>query len=157
VTDFEIVRVESDDHIERYHRVNLQVNPENANDPAEIRDRLERHPTQRQFLATRGGEDVAIAACGEPPGAPTSACWSQLDVLPAHRRQGIGQALAARVIDHVRGLGKEHLDSWVPVGDGTGVRFAEWYGLREVGRIRELRLELSGPARAVELPAGVTV
>jgi GNAT superfamily N-acetyltransferase len=157
VRDFEITRVQSDDDIERYYRVNVQLNPESAADPAETKDRLERHPTQRQFLATVGGEDVAIAACGEPHGAQTTSCWTQVDVLSAHRGQGIGRALAAKVIEHVASLGKEHIDSWVLIADASGVRFAESYGLREVGRIRELRLDLSGPAQEVELPDGLVV
>jgi GNAT superfamily N-acetyltransferase len=157
VTDLEIVRVETDDQIERYCAVNLQAHPDNALDAAETRDRLDRHPTQRQFLAGVAGQDVGIAACGEPPGVATSYCWAQVDVLPAHRRQGIGRSLAARVIEHLRGLGKTHVEAWVPTEDPSGVPFAESYGLREVGRIRELRLDLSGPPQEVELPPGVTV
>jgi mycothiol synthase len=157
VPDFEITRVETDDQIERYHRVNLQAHPDNANDPEEIRERLARFPNQRQFLASVAGEDVGIAACGEPPGTAASYCWSQVDVLPGHRRQGIGRVLAARVIEHVRSLGKTAIESWVPTEDPSGVPFAESYGLREVGRIRELRLDLSGPPQPIELPAGVTV
>ena len=157
MTAFEITRVQTDEQLQRYYRVNVELHPDNASDPAEMRDRLERFPTQRQFLARLRGEDVGIAACGEPSGAPATHCWTQVDVLPAHRRQGIGRALAGRVLEHVASLGKIHFDCWVSTAEASGAPFAELYGMQEVGRIRELRLELTGPPQPVELPAGLTV
>jgi GNAT superfamily N-acetyltransferase len=156
VTVVEISTVLTDDDLHRYRAVDEQVDPDNVNTLEEMRERLERNPTQRQLVAALDGQDVGIASCGEPHGPPTSYCWAQVNVLAAFRRRGIGRQLAARIIEHARDLQKTEIESWVRVEPG-GVGFAEAYGFREVGRIRSLRLDLTCEVPDVEAPAGVQV
>src|SRR4051794_12180838 len=110
---FEITVVSSDDDLHRYAAFDALVEPDNAHDFEELRDRRERFPGNLSLLAEQAGETVGRAACGDPPGVSPQYCWARVDVLAHARRQGIGAALAERLVTHVRERGRPMLESWV--------------------------------------------
>src|SRR4051794_9915805 len=148
--------VQTDDDLCRYSAVEALADPDNAHDLDELRERRRLSPTHLNLVGSLDGEDVAIAGCGEPPGPPRSFCWSFVRVLPSARGQGLGRALAERVLEHVRGLGKSEIESWVGCDEPAGIALARSYGLREVERLRELQLDLASVPPSEPVP-GVEV
>src|SRR5690242_6509893 len=154
---FEISVVTSDEDLQRYCDFEARVDPDNAHDLDELRERRQRSASQLTMLAEQDGEVVGLAGCGDPPGTPRTFCWARIHVLDTARRQGIGQAFLDRISAHTLGLGKRDLESWVDSTEAEGVAFALARGLREVGRIRELELDLTGPLPELAPPDGVQV
>jgi GNAT superfamily N-acetyltransferase len=152
VTDHEITVVRTEDDLRRYSAMERLADPDNAHELDDLRQRRAQSPAQLNLVGSLHAEDVAIAGCGEPGGPPVSFCWSFVRVLPAAHGRGLGRALADRLLAHARGLGKTEIESWVSSVEPAGIALAESYGLREVGRIRELQLELSSAPPAEPVP-----
>jgi GNAT superfamily N-acetyltransferase len=75
-------------------------------------------------------------------------------VLLEHRNQGVGRALAAALVDHVRALGREALITFVYADEPHSVAFAERFGLRETDYQLEQLREI-GEERPPEPPDGI--
>jgi mycothiol synthase len=101
----------------------------------------ELEPRHLRLVARRDGVPVGGGWAGPLTGKPDSdhgEVW--VAVAPAARRQGIGAAVLAPLVEYLRTLGKTGLE--VAVEDDDGLAVAGHLGLREVGRDQTVALDL---------------
>jgi len=106
---------------------------------------------ERDVGAAIGGWGAILAEMGET--------FLEAWVLPDARRQGIGTALVDRLVTFSRSHGMAAGRAYTRVGDDASLRFAARYGLEQVGRGQDGRLDLA-PAHATPSarpPAGITI
>ncbi len=78
-------------------------------------------------------------------------------VLPSFRRRGVGTALLLALADHVRGLGREELISFVYADEPESVAFAEHFQQEVVDyQLEQIRL-IGAEEEPVELPQGIEI
>ncbi len=102
---------------------------------------------------------------GEPAGTgvgrPSSlagANYAAVRVLPDLRGRGVGSALLAAIAEHARARGATELWGRIRADDEATLAFVERRGFREVGRERDVLLDLSKvPAAEAEPPSGITL
>ena len=102
---------------------------------------------------------------GEPAGTgvgrPSSlagAHYAAVRVLPDRRGRGVGSALLAAIAEHARARGATELWGRIRADDEATLAFVERRGFREVGRERDVLLDLSKvPAAEAEPPSGITL
>jgi mycothiol synthase len=102
---------------------------------------------------------------GEPAGTgvgrPSSlagADYAAARVLPELRSRGVGSALLAAIAEHARARGATELWGRIRADDEATLAFAEHRGFREVGRERDVLLDLSKvPPAAPATPEGITL
>ena len=102
---------------------------------------------------------------GEPAGTgvgrPSSlagANYAAVRVLPDMRGRGVGSALLKAIAEHARARGAAELWGRIRADDETTLSFAERRGFREVGRERDVLLDLSKvPAAEADAPSGITL
>ncbi len=104
-----------------------------------------RHPwpgsENRVFLARRDGVLVGWLGLGLPQTENLGTMTVDVEVGPAHRRQGIGRAMLAEARRHAGELGRERLVS--EVSGKAGEAFASTHGARRVLADTQRRLELA--------------
>src|SRR4051812_4291566 len=99
----------------------------------------------------------------EPVGCGFVHAWDALttahiDVVPEHRRRGIGSALLADIRERARGYGKDVLQGEVRESDPESRVFLEHRGFVQVGGEKAVALDLTNVGElAVEPPKGVRV
>jgi GNAT superfamily N-acetyltransferase len=126
----------------------------------EMRWQEQTYPGGRRFIAWLDGTPVGAGGTGRaysfPPDFP--GFWSNLSVLPDHRRRGIGSALLAAVSGTAREAGKTMLVGTTTSDRTDSIAFLEHRGFREHERMKVVKLDLAGlDPPAVEPPAGVTI
>jgi GNAT superfamily N-acetyltransferase len=102
------------------------------------------------LIALRGGQAVGYGWIShridrrtnrlQPPLRPGDACLHDLFVSPAHRGQGIAQALVARRLQFLREEGYKRSIIAVAQGNAPALRVAEKAGYRPVGEMSHTRL-----------------
>ena len=87
-------------------------------------------PGRKLWIAVEGERTVgcAVAALSNFGGK----AFIAVRVLPEHRRQGIGRALAARCAELARELGRDGVNCFVYADEPHSIAFAESYGLANV-------------------------
>jgi RimJ/RimL family protein N-acetyltransferase len=120
----------------------------------ELRHNFEQDHESLWALAYLDGEPV-----GTGVGRPSSLAGSNfaaIRVLPESRRGGVGSALLAALSQHALGGGRTKLWGRIRDDDAESLSFAEHRGFREVGRERDVMLDVTKlPAVAPEPPAGI--
>lgn len=106
------------------------------------------------LLAELDGVPVGCARAGRSDLTDSASVGAY--VLPEARRRGVGSALFARLVEHARTLGRDHLFATVDERAVEGLAFAGRCGLVEVDREIELRRAL-GDEPAAAAPAGIDV
>ncbi len=100
--------------------------------------------------AVAGGEVVGVAQLELPLTENLDVARAEVDVLPGHRRRGIGRALWQAVADRARAAGRTRIGGEVSVDlevEGAGVEFASAMGAVERHREDHLVADLPvGPA-----------
>jgi GNAT superfamily N-acetyltransferase len=137
----DLVPLTSDRDYADWVTVSNAVVPRRPTSVEESRFFAELEPDHLRLVARRDGVAVGCGWAGALPGAPDSShgeAW--LAVVPEARREGIGSAVLAPLVAHLRTLGKTGVEMAVEDADGLG--FAEHLGLREVGRDQTVALEL---------------
>lgn len=102
---------------------------------------------------------------GEPAGTgvgrPSSlagANYAAVRVLPKLRGRGVGSGLLAAITEHARAGGVTELWGRIQADDEATLSFAEHRGFREIGRERDVLLDLRKvPPAAPDIPAGITL
>jgi GNAT superfamily N-acetyltransferase len=108
------------------------------------------------LLAYRDGEAAGLVFGG--PGGFTETLYCMIRVLPEHRRRGVGTALYAAGSEHARTHERDGLFGRIRADDADSLGFAEKRGFREVGREREVVLDVAGaPPVAAEPPTGIEI
>jgi ribosomal protein S18 acetylase RimI-like enzyme len=75
-----------------------------------------------------------ITGAGPPTGAGPSTATVIARILPAHRRQGFGERLYQRGLEHAHALGATDIETVVLASNEGGLRFAEAHGFVEIDR-----------------------
>jgi mycothiol synthase len=125
-------------------------------DPEELRHSLE---NDRESLWRLGYLDGGAAgvAVGRPSSIPGSA-YGAVRVRPGLRKRGVGSALLAQVVEYARELPATEIWGRMRADDTDSIAFAERRGFKEVGRERDVVLDLTKARPAVaEPPAGISL
>jgi mycothiol synthase len=92
------------------------------------------------------------------PSSLTGANYAAVRVLPDMRGRGVGGALLKVIAEHARARGAAELWGRIRADDDATLAFAEHRGFNEVGRERDVLLDLSKvPTAAPDTPAGITL
>ena len=132
--------------LETIARIVTDVRPQDPLSAEDLRWEDRTYPGTVRFLAEVDGVAAGAATIGRiyvhPPEFP--ALWATVDVLPAHRRQGIGSALLGAVSERARELGKPEL--FLPANEAQpeGIEFLVRRGFREYERAKAVQLPLAG-------------
>jgi GNAT superfamily N-acetyltransferase len=98
------------------------------------------------LVAVEGDEVVGTGFLGgDPKSVESSHPWVEVTVPPRHRRRGVGSALLAAFSEHLRGLGKEGMETEARAHDEESVAFLRRRGFAEVRRIPQFELDLDAP------------
>jgi len=135
-------------HVQGFVRPYWQPKIEN------LRHHLDSNPDLTYYVGRLGDEPVA---CGyvEPWGALSQ---SDVAVVPARRRSGVGSALFAEISARARSLGREEIQGEVQESDAESRGFFERRGFVPVGGEKALVLELDTlEPPDVDPPEGVRI
>jgi mycothiol synthase len=105
-------------------------------------------------LAYLEGEPAGIGV--GRPSSLVGSNYAAVRVLPERRRRGVGSALLDAVAGHARGGGQMSLWGRIRAEDADSLAFADHRGFREVGRERDVMLDVPrAPRGGVGAPAGI--
>jgi GNAT superfamily N-acetyltransferase len=93
------------------------------------------------WIAERDGRPVGFVSCGPPRDddvAPLTAEIFALYVIPGAWRSGVGRALMATAVDHLRARGAETLTLWVLEANARARAFYEAEGWQPDGASQPL-------------------
>jgi mycothiol synthase len=125
-------------------------------DVAELRHSFEQDRESLWALAYLDGEPAGLGV-----GRPSSIVgehYAAARVLPAVRRRGVGSALLAAITEHARAADSKQLWGRIRADDAESLSFAERRGFTEVGRERDVVLDLSKAApAAADPPPGIAL
>lgn len=125
-------------------------------DVDEFRHSFEQDTESLWALAYLDG-DPAGTGVGRPSSL-TGANYAAARVLPELRGRGVGGALLAAIAEHARARGAGELWGRIRADDEATLAFAGRRGFSEVGRERDVMLDLSKvPPAAPDTPAGITL
>src|SRR5262249_57703777 len=98
------------------------------------------------LLAVVDGTDAGVADVGPSPGGRDRAyAFTELHVLPAARRGGVGSALYAAVSRWAAARGYTGFEVFVSDADPEGLRYAQVRGYEGVERYHDVALDLPVP------------
>jgi GNAT superfamily N-acetyltransferase len=124
-------------------------------DVDEFRHNFERDTESLWALAYLDGEPAGIGV--GRPSSLTGANYAAARVLPELRGRGVGGALLKAIAEHARARGATELWGRIRADDEVTRAFAERRGFREVGRERDVLLDLNKvPPGAPDPPSGIT-
>ena len=96
----------------------------------EVRERSRRNHLEVAYLDS----DRVGCTTVRPPVGDASAATVIARVLPAHRRQGLGEELYARGLGRARACGAKVIETIVLASNADGLRFAQQHGFVEASR-----------------------
>ena len=145
----------STEQIEAWAEILLRVDGLRM-DVDELRHSFEQDTESLWALAYLDGEPA-----GTGVGRPSSlagANYAAARVLPELRGRGVGSALLAAIAEHAQARGATELWGRIRADDEATLSFAERRGFHEVGREREVMLDLTRvPPAPPDPPAGITL
>ena len=125
-------------------------------DVDEFRHNFEQDTESLWALAYLDGEPAGIGV--GRPSSLAGANYAAARVLPELRGRGVGSALLNAIAEHARACGATELWGRIRADDEATLAFAERRGFREVGRERDVVLDLSKvPPASPEPPLGITL
>lgn len=150
-----IERPESTEQIEAWADIMLRVDGLRM-DVDEFRYSFEQDTESLWALAYLDGAPAGIGV--GRPSSLTGADYAAARVLPDLRGRGVGSALLAAIAEHARARGATELWGRIRADDEATLAFAGHRGFREVGRERDVLLELSKvPPASPDPPSGITL
>ena len=150
-----IERPESTEQIEAWADIMLRVDGLRM-DVDEFRYSFEQDTESLWALAYLDGEPAGTGV--GRPSSLTGADYAAARVLPELRRRGVGSALLTAIAEHARARGAAELWGRIRADDEAALAFAEHRGFREVGRERDVLLDLNKvPPAGPDTPAGITL
>jgi mycothiol synthase len=149
--------VETDADIDTYLDVRNRVHPETPMPREAVLD--QRHQlASLDLIAELDGVPVGAASVSKFAGSPDSdLAYLTLRVLREARRQGVGTALHRRASEHASALGKSRCTVNVRHDDKDSLGYYAARGYEEVGRMQDVRLDLSTVDVQPKAPAGVEI
>lgn len=146
---------ERDEQIEAWAEILREVEGLRM-DVDELRHSFERDHDSLWGLAYLDEEPVGLAV-GRPSSLPGSV-YAAARVRPGMRRRGVGSALLDEIRRYARERGATEIWGRMRADDAETIAFAERRGFREVGRERDVVLDLAKVAPvAAEPPPGVAL
>lgn len=150
-----IERPESTEQIEAWADIMLRVDGLRM-DVDEFRYSFEQDTESLWALAYLDGAPAGIGV--GRPSSLTGADYAAARVLPDLRGRGVGSALLAAIAEHARARGATELWGRIRADDEATLAFAGHRGFREVGRERDVLLDLSKvPPASPDPPSGITL
>ncbi|HUG30288.1 MAG TPA: GNAT family N-acetyltransferase [Candidatus Limnocylindria bacterium] len=150
----------SDEDLAHIARIVTTVTPDFPISVAEMRWQQERYPGGGRFLAWRDEVPVGAGGAGRAYSYPADfpGLWGNISVLPEHRRQGVGVAILAALMDLARSSGKTMLIGRTTEDRVEALEFLAHRGFVEHERMKAVRLDLAGvEPPAVEPPARIEI
>jgi len=101
-------------------------------------------------------DGVPVGVGVSRPSSRLGANYGMARVLPEHRGRGLGTALLTAISAHTHAGGRHEVWGRIFADDTQSLAFAERRGFREVGREREVVLDVAGAAQTkLEPPSGI--
>lgn len=149
--------VETDADIDAWVDVRARVQPVDPY-PREVLVEDMKKPDHLGLIAELDGAPVGAASAGIFHGDREGEyAFVSIRVVAEARRQGVGTALDARCSQHARELGKSRLYTMVRFDDGDSLGYFAYRGFAELGRMQDVRLDLSSVAIEPSAPAGIEI
>jgi GNAT superfamily N-acetyltransferase len=155
----EITPVTGMDQLECWVEIHNAIRPDNPSTAA-AKALVRAHERERvDLLAYIDGVPVGTAVVtGDVASRETGRPYMQIEVLPAYRGRGVGDALLRAASDHARQFGRTELSCDADADDAYSLGFLQRRGFVEHGRWRELELDLPSFADdRAPAPAGVEI
>ncbi|MDP4504258.1 GNAT family N-acetyltransferase [Nonomuraea turcica] len=127
--DLQISQPDGDAAYRDWQHVHNVIIPTHVLSLDEVRERARRHHLEVAYL----GEVLVGCSTVRPPVDGTAGTVI-VRVLPACRRQGLGEKLYARGLERARELGAEVIETVVLSSNEDGLRFAQKHGFVETER-----------------------
>jgi GNAT superfamily N-acetyltransferase len=155
----EIRPAATDEELANVARIVTTVTPDTPTSVDEMRWQEEHYPGGRRFVAWRNGTPVGAGGAGRAYSWPADfpGLWSNISVLPEHRRTGVGSAILDAISAVARDAGKSMLIGRTTADRTEAIDFLEHRGFVEHERMKVVRLDLDGPPPALVAPAGITI
>lgn len=156
----EIRPATSDEDLEQFARIVSTVSPDDSTSVDEIRWADATYPGGQRFLARLDRVPVGAGSVGRVYVYPEDypGLWTNISVLPEHRRRGVGSALLTAIAEAARAAGKSLLVGRTAADRPETIAFLAHRGFLEHERMKAGRLVLAGvEPPAVDAPAGVEI
>jgi L-amino acid N-acyltransferase YncA len=135
--------VENDADIDTFVEIRRRIQPDNPL-PREVVVQDEQKPDHLGLIAELDGRPVGAASAGKFGGAPDGEfAFVTIRVVAEARRRGVGTALDLRCSQHARELGKSRLYAMARSDDEHSLGYFALRGFEELGRMQDVRLDLS--------------
>jgi L-amino acid N-acyltransferase YncA len=149
--------VEDDADIDTFVDVRRRVQPENPL-PREMVVEDEQKPDHLGLIAELDGEPVGAGSAAKFGGAMDGEfAFVTIRVVAEARRRGVGTALDLRCSQHARELGKSRLYAMARYDDQDSLGYFAFRGFEELGRMQDVRLDLSTAVVEPSAPAGIEI
>jgi GNAT superfamily N-acetyltransferase len=149
--------VENDADIDTFVEIRRRIQPDNPL-TREVVVEDEQKPDHLGLIAELDGEPVGTASAAK--------FWGALDgeyaavnirVVAEARRRGVGTALDRRCSQHARELGKTRLFVFARHDDEDSLGYFAFRGFDEIGRMQDVRLDLSTAVGEPTAPMGIRI
>jgi mycothiol synthase len=149
--------VENDADIDTFVEVRVRVNPANPL-PREVVVEDQQKPDHLGLIAELDGVAVGAGSAAKFGGAPDGEYAAiNIRVVEEARRRGVGTALDLRCSQHARELGKTRLFAFARHDDEASLGYFAFRGFEEIGRMQDVRLDLSVAVVEQSLPDGIEI
>jgi GNAT superfamily N-acetyltransferase len=149
--------VENDADIDTFVEIRRRIQPDNPL-PREVVVADEQKPDHLGLIADLDGEPVGAASAGKFGGAPDGEFAAvTIRVVAEARRKGVGTALDLRCSHHARDLGKSRLFVFARYDDADSLGYFAFRGFEEIGRMQDVRLDLSTAVVERSSPRGIEI
>ena len=149
--------VETEADIDTWVDVRARIQPADPYPRAVLVDDMTK-PDHLGLIAELDGESVGAGSAGLFYGDRDGEYgFATLRVAAEARRRGVGTALDARCSQHVRALGKTRLFVMARYDDEDSLGYFARRGFEEMGRMQDVRLELSDVTVEPTAPAGIQI
>jgi GNAT superfamily N-acetyltransferase len=149
--------VENDADTDTFVEIRRRIQPENPL-PREVVAADEEKPDHLGLIAELDGEPVGAASAGNFGGAPDGEFAAvTIRVVAEARRKGVGTALDLRCSQHARELGKTRLFVFARYDDEDSLGYFVFRGFEEIGRMQDVRLDLSTAVVERSAPRGIEI
>ncbi|MDR3081905.1 MAG: GNAT family N-acetyltransferase [Streptomyces sp.] len=116
--------------LEEWRYVHNEIVPADPLSLDDVRERVTRNHLELAYL----GDVLVGCSTVRPPKDGTATAMVIARILPAHRRQGLGEQLYERGLGKARQLGAEMIETIVLGTNTDGLAFAHKHGFVEVER-----------------------
>jgi mycothiol synthase len=149
--------VENDSDIDTWVDVRARVQPADPY-PREVLVDDMKNPDHLGLIAELDGEPVGAGSAGLFYGARDGEfAFAGIRVVAEARRRGVGTALDLRCSQHARELGKTRLYVMARHDDQDSLGYFAYRGFEEMGRMQDVRLDLSTVETERFTPAGIQI